>query len=318
MNDLFSPEPEEKGRRLVEEAQDSPSQNKLSTIFLVVLGIHVVAILGITGYYLMIGNDEQPGKNQITGEASLEEAFAETTLPSGPDVKPSVSGSHIDQPSSSIRDLGVMLEFPDQTKGTSNQPLALNNVTQHQQSLKNDNVPQNETYIVKRGDSLYKIARAHGMTVRELREMNKLSGDLIRPGDRLQVRGSLNLSASRDTVAAARQAVNKTSTTSETVKSTPVRARTVQMNPGPNRYIVRKGDSLWGIAKRYGTTVDALKQLNTITDPTRLRVGTELILPASPIPRQSASDGANSDEQVPVYRPKQPVIDLALREPVRE
>lgn len=316
MNDLFSPEPEEKGRRLVEEAQDSPSQNKLSTIFLVVLGIHVAAILGITGYYLMTGNDEQPGKNQITDEASLEEAFAETTLSSGSDVKPSVSASHIDRPSSSIRDLGVMVEFPGQTKGTSNQPLALNNVSQHQQSLKSDNVPQNTTYIVKSGDSLYKIARAHGMTVRELREMNQLSGDLIRPGDRLQVRGSLNLSASRDMVAAGRQAVNRTSTTSETVK--PVRARTVQMNPGPNRYIVRKGDSLWAIAKRYGTTVDALKQLNTITDPTRLRVGTELILPTSTIPQQSASDGANSEEQVPVYRPKQPVIDLALREPVRE
>ena len=41
---------------------------------------------------------------------------------------------------------------------------------------------------IQKGDTLSKIAREHGAKVEDLRKWNRLSGDTIRPGDRLRVR----------------------------------------------------------------------------------------------------------------------------------
>jgi LysM repeat protein len=44
-------------------------------------------------------------------------------------------------------------------------------------------------------------------------------------------------------------------------------------------YRVRPGDTLSGIAGRYGTTVRELVRLNNIEDPSRIRIGLVLKLP---------------------------------------
>ncbi len=45
----------------------------------------------------------------------------------------------------------------------------------------------NGRYVVRRGDTLFSIARRYGLTVETLRRVNNLSGSLIRPGDVLQL-----------------------------------------------------------------------------------------------------------------------------------
>lgn len=60
-------------------------------------------------------------------------------------------------------------------------------------SLVNITTPQeNIFYTVKSGDNLTVIARAHNMTVSELKELNNLESDLLRIGQRLSVRKPVN------------------------------------------------------------------------------------------------------------------------------
>lgn len=51
--------------------------------------------------------------------------------------------------------------------------------------------------------------------------------------------------------------------------------------PAPRIYTVQPGDTLSAIAKAHGVTVQALVVANDITDPSLIRVGQELIIPAA-------------------------------------
>lgn len=97
-----------------------------------------------------------------------------------------------------------------------------------------------DTYIVKKGDSLYSIARTYNTSVDKLKEINNLTSNALAIGQVLKLPSS---NASEKVV-----------------------------------YTVKKGDSLYSIAREYGTTVDAIKKLNNITSNT-LSIGQKLLLP---------------------------------------
>lgn len=105
-------------------------------------------------------------------------------------------------------------------------------------------------YIVRPGDSLWLISARTGASVAQLRAANGLSSDLINVGQRLQVPGGGNS--------------NRATTTASL--SEPVRA-TSQIN-----HQVRRGDTLWRLANRYGTTVDQIQQANGLSG-TNLKIG---------------------------------------------
>lgn len=93
------------------------------------------------------------------------------------------------------------------------------------------------TYIVKKGDSLWKIANAYNTTVSTLTNLNNLKSTSLAIGQELKV------------------------------PSTSV----------SNTYIVKSGDSLYSIAKKYNTTVDSIKKKNNLTS-NLLSVGQKLII----------------------------------------
>ena len=97
-------------------------------------------------------------------------------------------------------------------------------------------------YYVHSGDSLYRIAHNHGISLSTLLEWNHLSVDsIIHPGQGLMVSEGSSSST---------EEVEETSSSIESTETT---------------YTVQPGDGLWRIAKNYGLTLDELKSINQLT-----------------------------------------------------
>jgi murein DD-endopeptidase MepM/ murein hydrolase activator NlpD len=49
----------------------------------------------------------------------------------------------------------------------------------------------------------------------------------------------------------------------------------------PRTHVVAKGDTLWNISQRYGTTVGAIAQVNHVRNPHEIRIGQRLVIPGA-------------------------------------
>lgn len=116
--------------------------------------------------------------------------------------------------------------------------------------------PATLDYAIKRGDTLGAIARKYGCTVAELVAANS---DLIKNPNRIHIGWKLKIPQHQ--------------TTGTMVAPTD--------NNNSDAYIIKPGDSLWAIARRYGCTVADIVKMNSnlITMPDRIRVGWQLNMP---------------------------------------
>jgi len=67
------------------------------------------------------------------------------------------------------------------------------------------------------------------------------------------------------------------------VPATPSDTPTPTVTPTPIIYVIKKGDTLLAISRQFGVTVDDLQETNGITDPRRLRIGQEIIIPLTKV-----------------------------------
>ncbi|MCW5851757.1 MAG: LysM peptidoglycan-binding domain-containing protein [Anaerolineae bacterium] len=74
-------------------------------------------------------------------------------------------------------------------------------------------------------------------------------------------------------------------------------------------YTIREGDTLSGIAARFGISMDELSKVNSITDPNRIRIGQELKVPAK-VEVTAPADRLIPDSEV-VYGPTSTGFDIA-------
>jgi LysM repeat protein len=121
-------------------------------------------------------------------------------------------------------------------------------------------------YIVNAGDNLFRIAINNDTTLDALRAANpQISGDLIQPGDRLNIPDCIPSGGS-------------TAGGSSTIGSVPIEGGTGATTP-TTTHIVQAGETLGVIARQYDVTIASIIQANSLTDPNRLSVGQELIIP---------------------------------------
>lgn len=85
------------------------------------------------------------------------------------------------------RQLALYIENPVDTNDNSQQPVlaSLAKPTHTAQKSSKETVTY---YNVKKGDSLWKIARKFQLTTDQIRQWNNLEGDMIRPGHRLKIK----------------------------------------------------------------------------------------------------------------------------------
>ena len=124
-------------------------------------------------------------------------------------------------------------------------------------------------YKIRPGDSLDRIARRFGVQVSALKKWNNLRGSRIAAGKYITVRPGAD-SAARTMAASPGQP---------------------PPGAGADRYVIRPGDNLAAIAKRFGVSVKDLKRWNGLRT-SRITAGDHLIVsPNAPRARRNAAGG---------------------------
>ena len=135
----------------------------------------------------------------------------------------------------------IIISLGNPTNSVDNSFL-LNNIDKLSTNIANslnDYLTKQNIYIVKRGDTLFSIAKNFNLTVDELKKANNLSNNALIVGSELIIPKTKELDI--DTT-----------------------GNDEDMNMYVN-YTVKSGDSLYSIANKYNTTIDIIKDVNNLT-----------------------------------------------------
>jgi LysM repeat protein len=140
------------------------------------------------------------------------------------------------------------------------------------------------SYVVRKGDSLWKIAKAEGVGMTELARANKLTkNSTLHVGQKLQIPAIAKAEAPVGALAAAPASVEA--------------GAIAAVEPAGQIYLVKAGDSLWKIAKAHNTSVSALKQANGLASD-NLKIGQKIRLPSA-APSAVVASASASDWREP-------------------
>ena len=122
-------------------------------------------------------------------------------------------------------------------------------------------------YTVKSGDTLSTVAERYNVSVTKLKRANRLTSNMLRVGDRLEIPSSDRVE------------------------------RNVKPAPETRVHVVRSGDTLSEIGERYGVSVSKLRSANGLRG-NNLRIGQRLVIPAT----ASKVEKAQTVRQATTYR----------------
>ncbi|NIP38035.1 MAG: LysM peptidoglycan-binding domain-containing protein, partial [Candidatus Dadabacteria bacterium] len=136
-------------------------------------------------------------------------------------------------------------------------------------ALNKYNVPMHITYRVRSGDTLGGIARRYRSSVSSIKRTNKIRGSLIRIGQRLRIPTRY--------------------TGSSYAKSSTRKSGSYSVSSNSSFHKVRRGDTVGGIASRYGVSIKSLKSANNLRS-NKIILGQRLSIPG----RSGYAKSANS------------------------
>jgi membrane-bound lytic murein transglycosylase D len=290
-----------------ETQSNQPPQggSKLSTIFLVVLGLHIVLIVAFSAYYLLKGDTSvKSDAPAVAEESQAAEPKMDATAQHAPPVLETEQNAHAaSAPLSPATpaDPAVMPMPPSNdpiwTRVPEPAPRAAEPPALPKPAVANP-APVVRTpaaapasaagsHTVVKGDSLAKIARIYGVSVADLKSANGLQSDLIRIGQVLSI-----------------PAASAASTTTPAPRAVPTATPVTAAPATVGSYTVAKGDTLWSISRKLGVSAQELARINGLSDPSKLKIGTVLKVPAAPAP-------ARQEMAAPVPAPAR-ATDMAM------
>jgi LysM repeat protein len=223
---------------------------KVSRVVLIVVALHVLVIGGI---FIFEGcsRTKAPAPDMAANESPIGEQPMAPATDMASQALPAIMTPTA--PAAS----GLVPAAPSMTPASSIAPSAAP-VTSTARS-----------YSVKKGDSLWKIAKAEGISVGDLARANNLSKtSVLQIGQKLEIPSVAKI----DTTTAAASVIPTGTPT--------MNGDAAMVDTSGQLYTVQSGDSLWKIARRQGTTVAALKQANSLSSDA-LQIGQKLRIPAA-------------------------------------
>ena len=127
-------------------------------------------------------------------------------------------------------------------------------------------------YMVRKGDNLTKLARAHNVSVAQVVAWNGLDAETVVAGQRLVFRAPAENEGGRETL---RRQPKGQSKPLATVAAKPTPEKTVAM---PTVHLVQPGDTLFNISRRFGVSMQRLREINHLTSD-EVKLGQKLVVP---------------------------------------
>ncbi len=126
-------------------------------------------------------------------------------------------------------------------------------------------------HVVKKGDTLWSIARRYNLSVDLILATNNIANsELISIGQKMKIPSRKNTVAEKNIVSQA--VINKNNSINNNINP-PEKAE-------PIVYTVKAGDNLWNISRKYGVSVEVIIDVNNFRDKDLLSLGQKIEIPA--------------------------------------
>jgi len=229
-------------RRPVDDYDEEEPTTNLSSAFVVVLILHVVAVGGIYAFNSI--KQSRKGHEPIVAPIEQTQPAPQKSIAQN-DAAASTSAT--------AHPAAAPITHPaDAAPAPAIAPVKIEGGHQYQ---------------VKAGDTLTKVAFAYGVTPAQIMEANHLKeGAVLHQGQTI-------------TIPAAKTTTTDKTADAHKTGATPKQADVPPTTTTPGFYTVKKGDTLTSIAHNYGLTAEDLVKANKITDPKKLQLGQTLKVP---------------------------------------
>jgi membrane-bound lytic murein transglycosylase D len=132
--------------------------------------------------------------------------------------------------------------------------------TKYNAKAKEDSSKEIQFYKVRKGDNLGAIADKYNVSIVDLKKWNNLKSNSVAFGRSLKIKSDIEASVKNPKEAKATLAIDKK--TEEAIAAADDKEKN---NTQSQEYVVAAGDNLGSIAKKFGTTIAELKELNSLT-----------------------------------------------------
>ncbi len=135
-----------------------------------------------------------------------------------------------------------------------------------------------QKYVIKKGDTLSKIAKKFRVDQQKILDANNLDSDALTIGARLTIPQK---ETAREKHASRREAAETVRPAKNSTADSVSRKEAPESQPAlqeASYHTVTKGDTLASIARKYSLTVKDLKELNGLTRKTKLKQGQQLLV----------------------------------------